>query len=57
VQGSWHKCSEDHWHWVDKPQKKAVGTDVEIPSDNSIRKKVHKKLENYQGLKLKRCGN
>lgn len=36
---------------VDKWKKKAVVVDVAIPSDSNIRKKKHKKLEIYQGLK------
>ncbi|TWW59398.1 hypothetical protein D4764_06G0009280 [Takifugu flavidus] len=36
---------------VDKHQKTVVVIDVAIPSDSSIRKKEHKKLEKYQGLK------
>ncbi|KAK1798039.1 hypothetical protein P4O66_000539 [Electrophorus voltai] len=37
--------------FVDKQQKSAVVIDVSIPSDCNIRKKEHKKLEEYQGLK------
>lgn len=36
---------------VDKQEKKAEVVVVEIPSDSDIRKKEHKKLNKYQGLK------
>ncbi|TWW65014.1 hypothetical protein D4764_22G0006610 [Takifugu flavidus] len=36
---------------VDKHQKTVVVIDVAIPGDSNIRKKVHEKLEKYQGLK------
>ncbi|KAF7642383.1 hypothetical protein LDENG_00258740, partial [Lucifuga dentata] len=36
---------------VDKEQKRAVVTDVAVPVDSNIRKKEHKKIEKYQGLK------
>ena len=36
---------------VGEQDKKAVVVDVTIPSDRNIRKKEHKKLEKYQGLK------
>ncbi len=36
---------------TDTQRKKAVLTDVAIPSDSKIRKKEHQKLEKYQGLK------
>ncbi|TWW69265.1 COP9 signalosome complex subunit 1 [Takifugu flavidus] len=36
---------------VDKHQKTVVVIDVAIPNDSNIRKKEHKKLEKYQGLK------
>ena len=36
---------------IDKLQEKAVVLDVAIPGNNKIKKKEHKKLKNYQGLK------
>ena len=36
---------------VDKHQKKAIVIDVATPNSKNIRKKEHKKLEKYQGLK------
>ncbi|TWW69232.1 hypothetical protein D4764_18G0000380 [Takifugu flavidus] len=36
---------------VDKHRKTVVVIDVAIPNDSNIRKKEHKKLEKYQGLK------
>ena len=36
---------------VCKQKREAVLLDVTIPSDSNIRKKEHKKLEKYQGLK------
>ncbi|KAF7666152.1 hypothetical protein LDENG_00119050 [Lucifuga dentata] len=36
---------------VDKEQKRAVVIDVAVPADSNIRKKEHKKIKKYQGLK------
>ncbi|KAF7654704.1 hypothetical protein LDENG_00066000, partial [Lucifuga dentata] len=36
---------------VDKEQKRAVVIDVAVPADSNIKKKGHKKIEKYQGLK------
>lgn len=36
---------------VDKKPRKAVVTDMTVPSDSNIKKKENEKLERYQGLK------
>lgn len=39
---------------VNKQENKAVVIDLANPSDSNIKKKYHKKVEKYQGLKEER---